>query len=96
MSDFDVLPEQMDEVANQLSRLPGQIQDAISALMSQVAQYADLNNGTAINAYQRAQAEWNAGLGQVNEGVGTAAPILHNIAQEFRTGDAQAAQLFPS
>ncbi|MCM4084244.1 WXG100 family type VII secretion target [Paractinoplanes hotanensis] len=95
MSDFDVLPEHMDEVANQLGRLPGQVQDAISTLMGKVALYADLNNGTAIDAYQRAQAEWNAGLGEVNEGVGKAAPILHNIAQEFRSGDSRAAGLFP-
>ncbi|TCB95429.1 WXG100 family type VII secretion target [Micromonospora zingiberis] len=96
MTDFDVRPEQMDDVANRLGRLPGDLQSAITALMGQVTQYADMNNGTAIEAYQRAQVEWNVGLEQVNEGVGKAAPILRNIAHEFRAGDQRAAQQFPS
>ncbi|MFG1871490.1 WXG100 family type VII secretion target [Micromonospora arborensis] len=96
MTDFDVVPSGMEGVADRLAGLPGQISSAISDLMGKVNQYADLNNGSAIQAYQAAQLEWNQGLELVNDGVGKSAPILRSIADEFMQGDLRAAQQYPT
>ncbi|MFI6785120.1 WXG100 family type VII secretion target [Micromonospora sp. NPDC050276] len=95
MTDFDVEPTSMHGVADRISRLPGEVDAAIQTLMRTVGQYVDLNKGTAADAYQAAQLQWNQGLGQVREGAGQAAPILHNIADEFLDGDRRAAGQYP-
>ncbi|MEU4339259.1 WXG100 family type VII secretion target [Micromonospora lupini] len=94
MSDFDVVPGGMDDVAAQLGRLPGDVQAALQILAGKVNQFADLNDGASVQAYANAQAQWNQGLSMVNDGVAKAAPILSQMSAEYTEGDLRAAQPF--
>ncbi|MBB2940604.1 WXG100 family type VII secretion target [Actinoplanes lutulentus] len=96
MSDFSVRPSMMVDTIEQINAIQGRIDAAMGELNSSVNTFVSVNAGAAVEEYQLAQAEWNAGLEQMRASLSQAGVNLNSILSTYEQGQRTGVSIFSS
>ncbi|WP_198041398.1 WXG100 family type VII secretion target [Micromonospora chokoriensis] len=87
-------PERMEATADQIAKVPQNLEEAYAALQRAVSIYQSANNGATVEAYTTAQLQWGNNHSRINEAGVQASNALRQIADTMRSADQQGASQF--
>lgn len=87
-------PERMEATADQIQKVPQNLDDAYSALQRAVAIYQSSNNGATVDAYTAVQSQWGNEQSQIQAAGLHASNALREIADTMRSADRSGAGQF--
>jgi uncharacterized protein YukE len=94
MTDFSVRPTIMVDTIEEINAIQGRIDGAMATLNSVVNTFVSVNAGAAVEEYQLAQAEWNAGLEQMRASLSQAGVSLGSILGTYEQGQRTGVSIF--
>lgn len=91
---ISVRPQQVESLAASIRSNSQQIQQHLDDLDAQVKVLIDQWDGSAREAYYRAQSEWNSKIQEMNQILGQISQATSQIATDYVDSDNRAASFF--
>jgi WXG100 family type VII secretion target len=94
MATYGVDPKNLIDTGDELRSATKAVGDALDALNTAVGTYSSSNAGATADAFHAAQADWQAGVQEMNTALTTGATALDNISHTYVEIDNKGAQSF--
>ena len=85
MSSFRINFPSVVTFNEQLAQTTKTIESSLSEMDANLQQYLSTWEGTTVDAYNQAKAQWNAALGQMHQSLNAGNQTIANISDNFQT-----------
>jgi WXG100 family type VII secretion target len=94
MATYGLNPNGLLDTGEELRGITHSIQNSIDELNSDVGVFISSNTGDAADAFTHAQADWQAGIAQMQAALAVGIQRINEIHDTYKLGDARGAALF--